>query len=196
MKIVEKKNSSIAWFVSNCFTNSKRDRLAKKIKKQMDVDIYGSCGTKKCPVNDEKCYNLLDTNYKFYLSFENALCNDYVTEKLFRPLQKFVIPIVFNGANDISHFAPPKSFIDANKFKNVDELVAYLKFLDENPREYIKYFWWKKYYGVKSHPIYPHMLCDVCKKLNDPIFMSQSHRYEDIYGWWNDKQCHPRQIKF
>ena len=35
---------------------------------------------------DEEYYKFL-SRYKFHLSFENAVCKDYMTEKLFRPLE-------------------------------------------------------------------------------------------------------------
>jgi alpha-1,3-fucosyltransferase len=169
----------------------------EKIKALIDVDVYGKCGKLKCPVDDQKCMNLLDSDYKFYLSFENSLCKDYVTEKLFRPLNQLVIPVVFNGGNT-SLFAPPKSYIDANDFENVEALVKYLKYLIDNPREYLKYFWWKQHYYVKPHPIYPYMMCDLCKKLNDEDFMTQKHKYTEIYDWYSaGKMCNQHShIKF
>ena len=55
---------------------------------------------------------MLETNYRFYLSFENSLCKDYVTEKFFKPMKYDVIPIVFNGA-DFKSYPPPHSAINA-----------------------------------------------------------------------------------
>ena len=36
------------------------------------------------------------------------------------------------GGSDYSKIAPPKSFIDVNKFANVEELAKYLQYLDVN----------------------------------------------------------------
>lgn len=140
---------------------------------------------------------MLTDSYMFYLSFENSLCKDYVTEKLYRPLKQFVIPVVFNGGN-MTRFAPPKSYIDANDFDTVDKLVKYLKHLIENPKEYIKYFWWKQHYSIVSHPTFPYTLCDICKKFHSEKFMNAPHQYEDIDLWFRDeKMCNQNShIKF
>ena len=48
------------------------------------MDIYGSCGSKRCPRSQaDQCFKLLDRDYKFYLAFENSNCKDYITEKFF-----------------------------------------------------------------------------------------------------------------
>ena len=69
--------------------------------------------------------NLLGDKYKFYLSFENALCKDYISEKFFKVLNQNVIPVVFNGAN-MSTVAPPHSYINVADFPTIEKLVAYL----------------------------------------------------------------------
>ena len=57
-------------------------------------------------------------NYKFYLSFENSLCTDYVSEKLFtRALKERVVPIVMNRA-DMSRFAPEHTYINVFEYEN------------------------------------------------------------------------------
>ena len=45
----------------------------KELQEHFPVDIYGKCGTKKCPPNGN-CYEYLANNYMFYLSFENSIC--------------------------------------------------------------------------------------------------------------------------
>ncbi|RXG61965.1 Alpha-(1,3)-fucosyltransferase C, partial [Armadillidium vulgare] len=49
------------------------------------VDIYGRCGPLNCS-HSEDCYETFEKEYKFYFSFENSICHDYITEKLFNVL--------------------------------------------------------------------------------------------------------------
>ena len=60
---------------------------------------------------------MLERDYKFYLSFENSLCRDYVTEKFYNALQFTTVPIVYGSAN-YSTVAPRKSYIDVRDFSS------------------------------------------------------------------------------
>ncbi|XP_025091590.1 uncharacterized protein LOC112562523 [Pomacea canaliculata] len=41
------KTKSVAWFVSNCHTQSKRDVYVKQMQQVISVDIFGRCGSQK-----------------------------------------------------------------------------------------------------------------------------------------------------
>lgn len=43
-----KKSRMIAWFVSNCETDSHREKLAQEIQKHIPVDVFGTCGKRQC----------------------------------------------------------------------------------------------------------------------------------------------------
>ena len=73
-----------AWFVSNCGARNQRWELVKELQEFIAVDIYGACGTHTCyRYEKDKCDQLLNTEYRFYLSFENSNCVDYITEKFY-----------------------------------------------------------------------------------------------------------------
>lgn len=104
----------------------------------------------------------MDKKYRFYASFENTICVDYVTEKVNKVLVKNMVPLIYGGGN-YKNFLPPKSYISVNDFKSLEDLGDYLKFLSDNPKEYIKYFWWKKYYTLGKSG---HRYCNLCRFLH------------------------------
>ena len=78
------KTKAVAWFVSNCGARNGRLNYAKELSKYIQVDIYGACGSKRCPrTQSNNCFDMLNRDYKFYLAFENSNCRDYITEKFF-----------------------------------------------------------------------------------------------------------------
>lgn len=179
---VRNKTRSIAWFVSNCNSVNMREQLADQIQKYIDVDIYGKCGKLKCPKNSN-CLDMVEKKYKFYLSFENSYCKDYTTEKLFKVLQKNVIPIVYGGG-DYNKIAPPHSVINVENFQTIAGLAEYLKYLEKDPDSYLQYFQWKKKYVVETHNA--RTICKLCEMLNDPD--NPPKVYENIRHWWFSKE--------
>ena len=153
----KKRKKLVAWLVSRCRRPSKREQLVKSLMHHIPVDIYGNCTNRKCP---HKCWKYLGRNYKFYLAFENSLCLDYVTEKLYHALREDIVPIVYAWINDTT-LAPPYSYINALDFKSAKDLADYLIYLDSHDEEYEKYFEWKRNYKVKRGT----GMCRACGKL-------------------------------
>uniref|UniRef100_A0A0K0EY23 Fucosyltransferase n=1 Tax=Strongyloides venezuelensis TaxID=75913 RepID=A0A0K0EY23_STRVS len=177
---LNKKNPRIAMFVSNCFTKNFRLNYTYQISKYYPVDVYGKCGDKT--INRQDGFKLLKNKYKYYLAFENGNCQEYVTEKFFiNALENYVIPIVLGPSKEYyEKIAPINSFIHINDFKNAKDLSLYLKYLDDNPREYFKYFEWinnGKFIDTK-------FWCRLC------VFAQNSKKkiYTDINKWWKGKK--------
>jgi alpha-1,3-fucosyltransferase len=163
----------VVWMASHCTTNSLRERYVKQLSKYIPVDIYGGCGNFSCThsktnfMSDPKCYEVMETEYKFYLFFENPIFNDYVTEKFFEIMNHNIVPIVYGGAN-YSQFAPHHWYINALDF-TPEKLAQYLLLLNANDNFYNEYFWWKDLYRVESgvEQMAQHAFCDLCKKLHE-----------------------------
>lgn len=181
------KTKKVAWFASNPV--AKRKQYVQELAKYINVDIYGKCGNLSCPRNKEKeCYNLLKTTYKFYLSFENSQCHDYITEKLYvNALQNDILPIVMGPPyEDYKIVAPEGSFIHVDQFKSPKELADYLHILDKDDELYNSYFQWKstgKFIDTK-------FWCRVCAMLHGP---PKPKHYPDYNQWWrHPKICKPK----
>ncbi|XP_065349904.1 glycoprotein 3-alpha-L-fucosyltransferase A isoform X2 [Cloeon dipterum] len=175
------KTKQVAWFVSNCGARNNRLQYARELSKYISVDVYGACGTKKCPrTTANKCFEMLDKDYKFYLAFENSNCKDYITEKFFvNGLGHNVIPIVMGARpEDYEKSAPLKSYIHVDEFATPRELAAYLHRLDADDELYNEYFRWK---GTGEF-INTYFFCRLCALLNDPEMPHKSYR--DVNDWW------------
>ena len=86
------KTGTVVWMVSHCENRSRREEYVGALQEHIQVDIYGKCGNLSCPqsyhwISYPECYEMIGRKYKFYLSFENALCKDYgnviISNKLF-----------------------------------------------------------------------------------------------------------------
>lgn len=173
------KRMGAVWMVSNCRTESRREAYVRELRKHFKVDIYGKCShLNKCePAQSQKCYRLLN-NYGFYLSFENSLCQDYVTEKFFNVLMYDVVPVVFGGAS-YADIAPRNSYIDATRFPNPKDLASYLSMVASNSTLYNSFFKWKDQYKVHLHA----WMCDLCQRLHEKGSEVRMLPY-NLWSWW------------
>ncbi len=180
---ISSKRKLAIWVISHCQKpGTKRWRYGRELAKYVQLDIYGNCSGHSCPPST--CLNMAEKQYKFYISFENAICKDYVTEKLYKPLMRNMVPVALGGL-DYDVTAPPRSVIDVRKFKSPRALADYLIELDGNDRKYLEYFIWKSRYEVV---VRPHGLCELCQVVGDNSYSFKSHF--DPYKWWvKDAQC-------
>ncbi|KAH6944075.1 hypothetical protein HPB50_001679 [Hyalomma asiaticum] len=173
------RSKLVAWVVSNCRTSSRREDYVAELRKHVTVDTFGSCGNLKCPRREE-CFARLAERYYFYLSLENAVCPDYVTEKLYNALHYGMVPVVMGTFSD--SLVPPGSYIDALKFTSPEHLAGYLKELASTPSRYEAYFAWKKKYEIVRHAFMDHcMLCDALSAAGP----EKRKGYDDIVEWWH-----------
>ncbi|KAI9558733.1 hypothetical protein GHT06_015522 [Daphnia sinensis] len=189
------KTRQVVWMASHCNTKSLRETYVRELSKFISVDVYGGCGNFSCDRNGThwlshpECYDKLEAEYKFYLSFENSICTDYATEKFFEILKRRMIPVVYGGAN-YSAIAPHHSYINVLDFETPEKLAQYLRFLDENDMFYNEYFWWKEHYQVEAgvDQMARHGFCDLCKKLHQEEEVIKYYP-ELISEWHPSTQC-------
>ena len=188
-EMVQRKKKMASWLVSNCDDDpSERMKLVKSLQKFIPVDIYGKCGQ---PCQD--CDGQLAADYFFYLAFENSLAKDYITEKTYNFLGKGIIPVVYGGA-DYSKFLPPKSYIEAQKFKTTKDLAEFLTALSQNTEEYLSYFWWTEHYWSTIGQGYVD-LCGELKSFRRGIG-SKVQYYQDLEVWEHRDTWINRTIQF
>ncbi|XP_071974600.1 4-galactosyl-N-acetylglucosaminide 3-alpha-L-fucosyltransferase FUT6-like [Engystomops pustulosus] len=135
------KSRLVAWAVSNWNGHSKRVKYYNVLKNHIDIDIYGGNHTSLAM---EDLHDVL-SKYKFYLSFENSIHTDYITEKLWRnALMSGTVPVVLGPPRETyERFIPSDSFIHVDDFPSAKDLADYLLELDQDPQKYQRYFKWR-----------------------------------------------------
>lgn len=159
-------------YVSNCLSAGySRLHLMKQLREYIDIDIYGGCThNRPCSRGDWKCEARLHSQYHFYLSFENSLCTDYITEKFWKVLSTdgYYIPVAVGGltTDEYTNVAPPNSFLHLYNFSSVAELGGYMRKLMNNPQAFNKYNKWRDSYGIEMMGNIK--LCKLCEIANFP----------------------------
>ena len=160
----EKSKGLIMYLSSDCGVPSDRDSYVELLMKYIKVDSYGRClNNEKLPqhlqdpITGMTSQDLFDIigQYKFYLSFENAICEDYITEKLWRTFEAGSVP-VYMGSPTVKDWTPDdQSVILVDDFESPRALADYLNYLDKNDEEYEKFFAYK--HGITNQRLIDHM---------------------------------------
>jgi hypothetical protein len=140
------KTGLAAIFMSGTMDVSGRTRYLSELMRHMPVNSYGRVLRNQRVQPDRGKPTRLETigRFKFTLAFENAIGEDYVTEKFYDPLYAGSVP-VYLGAPNVDRLAPAKDcYIDVTSFSGPRDLAARLLQLNEDDEEYAKYFDWKR----------------------------------------------------
>ena len=175
------KDKLVAWLVGHC--GNVREEYAKKLSEYIQVDVYGNCAknfnqSNDCPRGSPECEAKLK-RYKFYLSFENGICMDYITEKYWHtPFAYDMVPIVMGGSDYGPEVAIPGSYINVSDFPSVQSLAEYLHYLNKNNNAYNKYFKWRQRYKLAPPETWT---CQMCAMLNQKM---EHKTYHDLRKFW------------
>ena len=183
---LESKDLLVVWLSSHA--GLMRDKYVRRLRIWIKVDVYGKSGigvggiSGVCKKNSPDCKKHLQ-RYKFILAFENSFCTDYITEKYWFSLALGIVPVVMGGA-DYDKMAIPGSYINVKDFPTIKALADYLKRLDNNDKEYNRYFQWREKYKVVTDSPWT---CQLCAALNIDKRFSVYDKLQEY--WWPEKEC-------
>ncbi|XP_059821339.1 alpha-(1,3)-fucosyltransferase 10 [Hypanus sabinus] len=142
----------LVYVQSDCDPPSDRDSYVRELMKYIQVDSYGEClhnkdlptGLKDPTAMDDDAFYWILAQYKFILAFENAVCDDYITEKLWRPFKLGAVPVYY-GSPSVADWLPSnKSAILVGSFTHPKELADYIIQLDGDDQSYEVFLEWKQ----------------------------------------------------
>ena len=179
----ENKTGVVAWIVSNCRPKSLRNKYVEELQKYIKVDIYGHCSNNSCGkkgVDEGKLACMKEiAERKFYLSFENQICPDYLTEKIWNAYELGTVPVVLGGA-DYKKLLVKNSYIDIKDFTEPKLLAEYLLSLNSDNKRYNRFFKWRNTHKINR--MYDRW-CNMCKHLN--IHDKPIKVYPNLKSWFD-----------
>uniref|UniRef100_A0A8C6WP23 Fucosyltransferase n=1 Tax=Neogobius melanostomus TaxID=47308 RepID=A0A8C6WP23_9GOBI len=176
---VPTKERLVCWIVSNWNLRYKRIQYYNELKKHIEIKTYGRAFGEY--ISNDKYIEIM-TSCKFYLSFENSIHKDYITEKFFRPMEYGAVPVVLGPPRqNYEIHAPGHAFIHVDDFPSPKELAERLKHLDQHPDEYMDFFEWRNSFKAVSGRFGLEQTCRTCH------YLKKQKRYQvfrDLNKWF------------
>ncbi|XP_068189806.1 4-galactosyl-N-acetylglucosaminide 3-alpha-L-fucosyltransferase 9-like [Antennarius striatus] len=174
-----KKDKLVCWFVHDEAPSNGRvgDGYYKELSKYVTIHRRTIGGQM---LSYENYYSAI-SNCKFYLSFEDTINRDYITES-HGPLCMGTVPVVLGPPRpNYEQFYPSNAFIHVNDFPDAKSLADHLHFLDKNDEAYMKYFEWRKHYTAIPYllPVIHEFIKPICLACD---YISRNNEYYVIQG--------------
>lgn len=145
-----KELSPIMYLQSDCETSTQRDLYIKELMKYQSIDSYGKClNNKNMPQKLLRRDHVLKFNsveilrliakYKFIIAIENAVCEDYITEKFWRAIHLGVVPIYFGSPSIRDWFPNNKSAILLQDFPTPELMSTHIDKVLQDDNLYEEY---------------------------------------------------------
>ena len=191
-RLEHKPQQGAAFIASNCWTRFQtnegfdRDALVRNLSEHFSVESLGQCGAKdkvkgimpekvgaalynrhgcsKAKPHQKRC---ITSKYAFFLSYENSIAADYVTEKVYEPLLVGTVPVYVGAPNVENHLPTSHCIIKHTDFPDYKTLAHYLKCVIKTPAIYHHYTAWRErelfsYWKPRFEDATQEPLCKTC----------------------------------
>lgn len=141
-----KRENKICMLISSSLNKGGREEYLLELMQYTAIDSYGKLfNNKKMDIDNGRNSKLeLYTHYKYVIAFENAIVDDYVTEKMYDPLLSGAVPI-YLGAPNVGEYIPGNNcFVDASTFSSPKELADFINESYRNDELYTSFQEWRK----------------------------------------------------
>lgn len=139
-EIITVPENDVCVIISNPRGKERTDFL-NELEKHFSVCYAGgyknNIGRTLKPSYNSKDYHSFVNEYKFIISMENSREDTYITEKLINGLLSNIIPVYW-GSEKVNDYINKDRFLNLKDINNTNEIIENIKFLKENPNEWLK----------------------------------------------------------
>ena len=139
-EIVTVPNNDVCVIISNP-RGKERTQFLNELEKHFKVCYAGgyknNIGGALKPMYNTKEYHSFVNQFKFIITMENSREDTYITEKLINGLLSNIIPVYW-GSEKVNDYINKDRFLNLKDINNTYEIIEKIKFLKENPNEWLK----------------------------------------------------------
>jgi hypothetical protein len=147
--VMHKRNDTfVVALVTDCAEPGSRQRLRyiRQLRRHLPVDVIGDClgaGTPALPMPSPGDLPAVLRPYKFVISFEPALCPDFVSDRLFVAFSVGTVPVVLGPTNVRVYSPTPQAVINVLEEGPPARLAERLWALHRNTTLYLHHLSYK-----------------------------------------------------
>lgn len=175
------------FMANNCESRNNREKVIQDLQRlandRLRIESVSSCvhNAEIPPGSFRTDKKSVMNKYLFYFAFENQCYSDYITEKLWGPMEAGTLPVYFGAPNVLEH-VPKHSIIHIDEFADTPSLFRYLEQVASNHTLYDSYHAWRQLpqpdFDRKMNLTFTHGTCRTCR-----------WAYARLYGLgWNHEQ--------
>ncbi|XP_026886544.2 4-galactosyl-N-acetylglucosaminide 3-alpha-L-fucosyltransferase 9 [Electrophorus electricus] len=179
--VLPRKTKLVCWVVSNWNPDHARVKYYSELTKHIAIHTYGQAFGEYIV---DKDFSSTIASCKFYLSFENSIHRDYITEKMYNPLSMGSVPIALGPSRqNYESFVPGDAFIHVDDFLSPRDLAEHLLLLDTHDELYLNYFAWRRHFKVKMSSFWAEHTCRACEYLRNH---NEYKAFNNLDSWFWD----------
>eukprot|EP01006_Ploeotia_vitrea_P030592 TRINITY_DN62971_c0_g3_i2.p1 TRINITY_DN62971_c0_g3~~TRINITY_DN62971_c0_g3_i2.p1 ORF type:complete len:845 (+),score=398.36 TRINITY_DN62971_c0_g3_i2:21-2555(+) len=142
---ISARHSQVIWVSSNCArmdppgtVHNARTELVEALSKLVPFVSKGPCmptdPNDLWPKNSDLIKDHHMDRYKFYLSFDNTICYDHVSEKTWRTLIYAMVPVALSAPNINTLMPNHDTLINVRDYTSIKDLAAYINKVNGDDR--------------------------------------------------------------
>jgi hypothetical protein len=124
---ISERRPPLLWVASNCV--EWRLSSMHQLMTLLPVDSFGKC------LNNQGREIEADewSQYLFHLAWENSICEDYLTEKFWRPFKSGAVPIYVGAPNVLAYAPTTHSVIPLRAFRHASSFIQVIEMIQADP---------------------------------------------------------------